>query len=301
MMKTLLQHVGQPGIRELPPHAKPLPALRRRVSQLATLLGSVLAAVGVGWLGLQVAPTPFSPLPQQQPELTTVPLPEGLPAPVERFYRRLYGERLPVIRSAVISGRAEIRPFGLTLPARFRFIHLAGQGYRHYIEATWFGIPFMKVNERYVDGSASAEMPFGITESGPQQDQGANLGMWSESSWFPVILLTDPRVRWEPVDDVTALLVVPFEASEESYVVRFDPETGLPTFFEAMRYKGSQAQHKTLWLNQFMAWETLEGSLIPTVGAAIWLDDGRPWAVFIVEDIRFNIDVEETIQLKGPW
>ena len=39
---------------------------------------------------------------------------------------------------------------GIAFPARFRFIHEAGRGYRHYIEATVFGLPLMKVNERYL-------------------------------------------------------------------------------------------------------------------------------------------------------
>jgi hypothetical protein len=35
-------------------------------------------------------------------------------------------------------------------------------------------------------------------------------------------------------------------------------------------------------------------------GAAIWMDDGKPWAYFTVEDIVFNVDVREYIRAKGP-
>jgi transposase InsO family protein len=54
---------------------------------------------------------------------------------VERFYRVIYGHQIPVIESAVISGRAQMRLFGITFPGCFRFTHIAGQDYRHYIEA----------------------------------------------------------------------------------------------------------------------------------------------------------------------
>jgi Family of unknown function (DUF6544) len=275
------------------------------VKVVIILVGVVIALVAIGWVGLQIKPSSFATFPQRTPKLETIPLPKGLPAPVERFYRQVYGENVPVITSAVVTGRAAMRPFGpIALPARFRFTHEAGKGYRHYIEATFFGIPVMKVDEHYLDGKGRLELPFGV-EEGEKINQGGNLGMWAESSWFPSIYLTDPRVRWEPVDDVTALLVVPFGDQQERYVIRFDPDTGLFTWFESMRYHGETSRSKTLWLNQSVKWGTLDGSSplggrpFPTVGAVTWMDDGKPWAVLTIEDVVYNVDVKDYIRARG--
>lgn len=72
--------------------------------KIALIVLSILVAlVLVSWIGLQVKPKPFPEFAQS--ELKTVPLPDGLPAPVERFYRVQYGDQIPVIETVFISGR----------------------------------------------------------------------------------------------------------------------------------------------------------------------------------------------------
>jgi hypothetical protein len=265
----------------------------------ATILAIVIL---LGWLGLKIKPAPFSPYPEKAPTLKTIPLPGGLPAPVERFYKTVYGDQIPVIESAVIKGRAFIAPFGVKMPARFLFVHEAGKDYRHYIEATWFGMPIMKVNEGYVDQKSFFEGPVGdpIFDD-VSTNQAANLAVWAEAGWFPSIWLTDPRVRWEAVDEHTALLYVPFEDKEENFVMRFNPETGLLDSMEAMRYRdaGPQAK-KILWITRNVPSQKIAGTQLDTVGTATWMDQGIPWATFTLEEVNYNVDVSEYIRQRGP-
>lgn len=252
---------------------------RKKMLQIIGAVAGVIAfVVLVGWLGLKVQPAPFSVISQPQPPLQTVPLPTGLPAPVERYFRLTYGENVPMIDTAVITGRGSMRPIkgGPKLPIRFRFTHQAGHDYRHYFELTFFGLPVGKVNEYYVNGKERMEMPWGLSENNPKLDQGGVLGMWAESiMWFPAILVTDPDVRWEPVDDVTAWAVVPFGGDCERILFRFDPNTGKILYWETLRYKNG-AGEKMPWIN------------------GTWFDEGSPWIELSVEQTVFNVPVDTT-------
>lgn len=269
--------------------------------RLMVILVGVAALLVLGaWSGLRVPPRPFAPFGAAGATGERVPLPTDLPAPVERFYREAYGDEVPRIDTAVVSGRARLRLAGVDVPARFRFAHVAGRDYRHLIEVTFFSIPVLTVNETYVDGAARLELPFGVTEGEPTVDQAANLGLWAESVWFPALLVTDGRVRWEPVDDVTALLAVPFGDATERFVVRFDEGTGRMRLLESMRYKEAGDAAKTPWLNEARGWTRVGGHPVPAEAALTWLDDGRPWAVFEVEEVVLNADVTPFLAAGSP-
>jgi hypothetical protein len=249
---------------------------------LPSAAGAVAAAMGLGWAGLQVWPAPFPPVGGDATEADTIPIPEGLPGPVERFYRITYGARVPIVRTAVITGRGTMRLFNVRFPARFRFTHEVGRDYRHYFELTLFGLPVMKANEYYVGGRERMELPMGVQDDNPKLDQGGNLGMWAELlKWVPSAALTDPHVRWEPIDDATAIFVVPFGHTQERFVVRFDPVTGTMQHVEAMRYRSGEGE-KILWID----------------GA--WFDEGSPWAAFDAEEIALNVPVTVSVDAKGP-
>lgn len=259
------------------------------------LLAVLIVALAIG---LRVQTSSFPPYTATTPPLRTFPLPEGLPEPVTRYYQTIAPGGLPVIESAVISGRVPTRIMGITFKGRFRFVHEAGRSYRHYIELTLFGQPIVKVNERYVDGVSHFELPWATQESTPELDQAANLGLWGETIWFPTVYLTDSRVRWEAVDATHARLVVPFEAGTDEFLVTFDSQTGLIAQMEAMRHKDG-AKEKIRWLLNPREWKGFHGVLLPAVAAVTWEDEGTPWAVFSVEEIVYNADVSAYVRQRG--
>lgn len=256
-----------------------------RLRRLWQAIGLVAGTVLVGWFALHLRPARFEPVVPSDAEPSWVPLPADLPTPVARFYRLRYGDQIPIVETAVISGRGTMRIaplFNLTFPVRFRFTHDAGQNYRHYIEMTLFGRPVLKVNEYYVDGKERQELPWATMTDNPKLDQAGNLGMWSELlHWLPAALLTDERVRWESVDDATALLVVPYGLEEERFVVRFNETTGDIAYWSVMRYADGDGE-KQLWVN------------------GTWFDDGQPWFVIDEFDVVLNVAVNTSTDAKGP-
>lgn len=248
---------------------------------LIRIAGILIAIVLLLWLGLKIKPEPYPVFAESAdlgpaPVVETMAIPDGLPAPVERFYRQRYGEKLPVITSAVISGRGTMAPFGIALPMRFRFAYGPQAEYRALIEATIFTLPLFKADETYIDAHALGKMPYGIDE-GDWFNQAMNVRIWCEIlTWLPSALLTAPGVSWEPVDAETALLVVPFNQGQERVVVRFDPQTGLVRYFETMKYR--TATEKILWIN------------------SIWVDQGKPWIHLTIEETLYNVPLAAYIR-----
>ena len=63
-----------------------------------------------------------------------------------------------------------------------------------------------------------------------------------------------------------------------------------------MRFKTDQ---KILWINQARVWGNIGGFGVLKESAVIWMDDGKPWATFEVQEIELNSDVSKTIGGTG--
>jgi hypothetical protein len=71
-----------------------------------------------------------------------------------------------------------------------------------------------------------------------------------------------------------------------------------PTFqIDALRRPGAPQGPLA---EQSVAWDKINGVTTLKTGSAIWLNQSTPWAFFTVEDIVFNVDVQEYIRQKGP-
>ncbi|HRY09072.1 MAG TPA: hypothetical protein P5544_03805 [Candidatus Nanopelagicales bacterium] len=236
--------------------------------------------------GLRTMPAPYPEIPGG--EVPRAPLPTGLPEPVARYLEVVVGDSLPVTTSAVITGRMTMRIAGPALPGRFRFGHVVGEGYRHYMQIMPFGRAFAAGQEWYIDGHARLDLPVGLVENEPRIDRAANLSMWGEYLWLPSALV-DPRARWEPMDAVSARLVVPQADGPDSLVAYFDPETGLLDRFEAMRWRDAGDPEPLRWVTRNHAWTRIEGIGVPAISSVQW-GDHEPWLKLSLDHVAWNVD-----------
>ena len=88
-----------------------------------------------------------------------------------------------------------------------------------------------------------------------------------------------------------SLLYVPFEDQTETFVVRFDPQTGLLATMEAMRFRAPEDKDKVLWITS----SSPDGS----IAYATWLDNGKPWLALSLDQIAVNVDVSDYIRARG--
>ena len=263
-------------------------------------LGAV-ALAGVAWTGLHV---PSRPLPKfaqgGSGQRGTLPVPADVPEPVARYYRATFGDRVPEIESAVITAHGYVRLGGIPLPARFRFTHLARHGYRHYIEAIWFGLPVLRVNEWFLDGRARLDLPVGRVSNDPSTDSAANLALWLETvCWLPAVLATDPRVSWTDANDQQAVLVVPASSGADRITMTFDGQSGLVARMDTLRFKSPRDNTRIPYRGVNLAWRRLEGMQVASEVVVQWMDAKKPAFKFIVDDIVYNAGVAAYIRAAG--
>lgn len=263
---------------------------------------AVGAVAGAGALalrrGLHTVPDALEPYGGDTPPLQNAPIPSGLPEPVARYLEVVVGDSLPLVNTAVFSGRMTMRIKGPALPGRWRFSHEVGTGYRHHMELTAFGRPVVTAEEWYLDGHAKLDLPTGVVEGEPRVDRAANLGMWAEYLWMPSALV-DPRARWEPIDAVSARLVVPQTDGPDALVAWFDPQTGLVDRFEAERWRDAADPEPVRWVTRVHAWTRIHGIGVPAVSSVQWGDQAQPWLRLSLDEVVWNTDVAQFLRATG--
>ncbi|TNF27102.1 MAG: hypothetical protein EP329_20090 [Deltaproteobacteria bacterium] len=211
---------------------------------------------------------------------------DGLPAPVQRFFRASLREGQAVAVGAHIRHRGRFdlgdavprwRPFTSTqrvVTRRPGFVWTA-----RVRLSPWLGV---RVHDAYVGGEGRLHAALlGLVTVAAVADRremaaGELVRFLAEAAWYPSALLPTEGVRWEPVDDRSARATLVDDGVAASLVFTFDGEdrlVGVATDARPRLVDGVFVP--TPWRGRFWGHAERDGVVVPLDGEIAWVIDGR--------------------------
>ncbi|MCC6753141.1 MAG: hypothetical protein IT266_04050 [Saprospiraceae bacterium] len=111
---------------------------------------------------------------------------------------------------------------------------------------------------------------------GPQIDEGSLQRFLGEMVWLPS-LAVNPRVKWEPIDELSAQATIQLGDHSASGTFFFD-EQGDFVRFSAMRFLENEPGAKRYpWILDAISYQRFEGIRIPSTVKATWKLENQDW------------------------
>ncbi|AWM32514.1 DUF6544 family protein [Hymenobacter nivis] len=251
--------------------AWPLAAAALALPVLGTLLGRALAARqlrrDVGWL--------FAQATGAAPQIFCGVQPAGLPAPVQRYFRRVLPEGQPYLRGLrwrhTGQFKTDLKKDWVAITGE-QYVTADPPGFIWQGSTRWF-----TARDEYMAGRGALTVrllgALAIVQGhGPHYDQGELLRWLSESVLLPTALLPGRWLRWQAVDAHSARLLFTYRGEELACLVRFNDDDELVQC-ETQRYFGDDALRP--WVVRCAHYQEWHGVRIPTVLEANWLLSSR--------------------------
>jgi hypothetical protein len=215
---------------------------------------------------------------------------EGLPAPVQRYFRTVLKEGQPLVRAVSVEHTGTFnmsetgeqwKPFSST-----QRVIIQRPGF--VWDARVRMVPGMTVyvHDAYVagEGVLTAKL-FGLVSlvnlrGTPEVAQGELMRFFAEAAWYPTALLPSQGVQWEAVDDTSAKATLKDGKTALTVLFRFN-ESGL---IESVRAEErgrtvAGAVIPTPWEGRWSNYELRDGMRIPFEGEVAWIlpEESKPY------------------------
>lgn len=232
---------------------------------------------------------------------------EGLPAPVQRYFRAVLRDGQPMIAAVDIEhtgtfnlaaeGPDQWKPFTSTqrtvtrrpgfvwdgrvvvLPGVAVHVHdayVAGEGILH---------PAVMGLVSLTDMRGTSPEPEGVAH-------GEFLRWFAETAWYPTALLPSQGVRWSAVDEHSARATVDEGPVSTSLLFRFDPQSGVIANIRAEARGRTVGNGVTMtpWEGRWFDYAEHDGVRTPTRGEVSWMtpDGPRPYWRGSVRGLRYE-------------
>jgi hypothetical protein len=217
---------------------------------------------------------------------------EGLPAPVQRYFRAVLTDGQPIIAAATLEMAGTInmsataeqwKPF--TSQQR---VVTRRPGFLWDAQVHMFpGVP-ARVLDSYVAGQgrliAKLLGLFTVAEAhgGGELARGEFMRWFAEAPWYPTALLPSQGVRWQAVDDASANATIVDGQLTLTLLFRFD-EAGLIASVRAEARGAGVGKDMVMlpWDCSFSNYQPRDGMLIPMTGEAAWMRPQGRKAYFV--------------------
>ena len=203
---------------------------------------------------------------------------EGLPEPVQRFFRTVIKDGQAIVAAVKLSQQGLFNmsetenkwsPFTATqfvITQRLGFdwdarIQMA-PGVNAFVHDTYL------LGEGSLHASLLGLFTVAKIPSTPEANQGELLRFFAEAPWYPTALLPSQGVRWEAINDTSARATLTDGATTVSVVFLFNAEGTIDTFRTEARYRDKLTAMP--WGGRFGEYSVRNGMLIPLEGEVGW-------------------------------
>jgi hypothetical protein len=209
---------------------------------------------------------------------------EGLPAPVQRFFRAVLKDGQSIVTAVNLAQQGQINmsetaakwcPFTAT---QFAITQRPGFDWDARIQMAPGLSAF--VHDAYVLGSGNLHVSLmGLVtmadlHGSPSLAQGELLRYFAEMPWYPTALLPSQGVGWEAIDDTSARGTLTDGYTTVSLVFGFNPDGTIATIWAASRDRGLVP---TPWEGRFWHYALRDGMQIPLEGEVAWHPSEGVW------------------------
>lgn len=203
---------------------------------------------------------------------------EGLPAPVQRFFKTVLKDDQALVAAVKLSQQGQFNmsetedkwsPFTAT-----QFVTTQRPGFDWDARIQMAPGVNAFVHDTYLLGEGSLHVSllglFTVADvrGTPEAAQGELLRYFAETAWYPTALLPSQGVRWEAIDDTSARATLTDGTTTVSLVFQFNAEGAIATMRAEARYRDKLTAMP--WCGRFGEYSLRNGMLIPLQGEVGW-------------------------------
>jgi len=227
---------------------------------------------------------------------------EGLPAPVQRYFRAVLRDGQPIITAVTIdiAGSFNMSPTGEQWKPFTSHQRVVARRPGFLWDAKIAMLPgvTVRVVDSYIAGNgllrATVQGLFTVAQQQGDGDiaRGEFMRWFAEVLWYPTALLPSQGVRWEAVDDHSAHATMVDGPLSLTLLFRFN-DAGLIGSFRAEARGGMVGDKMVMapWEGIWSSYQVVDGVHVPCTGEVAWMrPEGRkPYFIGTVTALAFEL------------